>query len=132
MTGRLYRTWYTRKLARETPDTYYVFGDNMEHRGMGGQAAAIRGEPNAVGIPTKWAPRMQDSAFFTGDDFDRGNVKKEIDDALDKIKVLLETGHDVVLPPAKIGAGLARLNLYAPNIFSYINDAIEKLEEEYK
>ncbi len=46
----------TRAEVRANPDRYYVFGDNMTGTGYGGQAAQMRGEVNAVGVPTKWRP----------------------------------------------------------------------------
>ena len=46
----------TREYVRANPDKIFLFGDNLEQRGLGGQAAAMRGEPNAVGIPTKKRP----------------------------------------------------------------------------
>ncbi|KKL05458.1 hypothetical protein LCGC14_2605850, partial [marine sediment metagenome] len=53
-----YRDHITRQMLRDEPDTLFVFGDNMQRRGLGGQAFAMRGEPNAVGIPTKIFPSM--------------------------------------------------------------------------
>jgi hypothetical protein len=42
----------TRATARRYTDALFAFGDNLARTGRGGQAAALRGEPNAVGIPT--------------------------------------------------------------------------------
>jgi hypothetical protein len=53
----IFQEWITRKDLRENPDKRYVFGDNVERRGYGGQAKEMRGEPNAIGVVTKWAPR---------------------------------------------------------------------------
>lgn len=43
----------SRAYVRANRDKLFLFGDNLERRGFGGQAAAMRAEPNAVGIPTK-------------------------------------------------------------------------------
>ena len=65
MTGTItFQERITRADLRANPDTLYVFGDNMRRRGMGGQAAEMRGEPNAVGIPTKWRPSRTEWDFF--------------------------------------------------------------------
>ena len=55
-------------VRRQWGTTVFVFGDNMERCGFGGQAAAMRGEPNAVGVPTKWAPGSAPADFFCDDD----------------------------------------------------------------
>jgi hypothetical protein len=48
--------WLTRKDLRRRPDIIFLFRDNLEQRGFGGQAKAMRGEPNAIGIPTDKKP----------------------------------------------------------------------------
>ncbi|MEC7290450.1 MAG: hypothetical protein VXW22_10215, partial [Pseudomonadota bacterium] len=45
-----------RQDLRANPGTIYVFGDNTERVGLGGQAKEMRGEPNARGIATLWSP----------------------------------------------------------------------------
>jgi len=55
------------ELLRENPNKFYLFGDNLEGKGKGGQAI-VRDEPNAIGIPTKKAPRRDESAYFTDDE----------------------------------------------------------------
>lgn len=62
------RKHITREMLRAEPDTLFVFGDNMKERGFGGQAKEMRGEPNAVGIPTKWEPTNADRSFFINND----------------------------------------------------------------
>jgi hypothetical protein len=60
----------TRASCRANPDKTFLFGDNAIHAGFGGQAAKeMRGEPNAIGIPTKFYPNMRDDSFFTDKDF---------------------------------------------------------------
>ena len=54
----------SRAYVRANRDKLFLFGDNLERRGFGGQAAAMRGEPNAVGIPTKKKPSYAGDAFF--------------------------------------------------------------------
>lgn len=60
-----FRTFIHREDLQGEPETLFVFGDNMMRKGLGGQAAAMRGEPNAVGIPTKELPSMANNAFLS-------------------------------------------------------------------
>ena len=57
--------WITRDDLKRNPEHLFAFGDNMARRGLGGQAKEMRGEPNAVGVPTKWEPTMYPSGFFS-------------------------------------------------------------------
>lgn len=112
---------YTRDEIRANPACLYVFGDNMERRGFGGQAAEARGEPNAVGVPTKWRPAMTPDAFFTDADFD--DATEEIKLAFDKMVDWLWEGGDVVWPADGVGTGRARLGQTAPTIAAFIDGA---------
>ena len=69
----------TRKYVRANPDKIFLFGDILLGRGYGGQAAAMRCEPNAIGIPTKKMPTHQTDAFFTDAEFEEN--KAAIDSA---------------------------------------------------
>lgn len=73
----------TREMVRANRDKLFLFGDNLERRGYGGQAAAMRGEPNAIGIPTKKTPTNKAGAFFTDLEFDQN--KDAIDAAFAEI-----------------------------------------------
>jgi hypothetical protein len=110
----------------DNQDTLYVFGDNMVRRGFGGQAREMRGEPNAVGIPTKWAPTMMDSDMFR--DADLPKIKPTLDAELDRLRDHLKKGGTVVIPSGGIGTGLANLKVNAPAIFWYINENLRALE----
>lgn len=115
-----------RKMLQEAPDTLFVFGDNMVGYGLGGQAKEMRGEPNAVGIPTKLLPDMNECSFFRDQDFDRAKVK--IDAAFMRLFVYAANGGDIVWPDAGIGTGLAELAKRAPRIWEYIEEAQYALE----
>ena len=104
-------------LLRDNPDKYYLFGDNLEGWGKKGQAV-IRGEPNAIGIPTKVAPKRDVDSYFTDDNFEMN--KQFIDDAFAKIPV----GSTVVVPKAGLGTGLAQLDKRAPKTFAYLQSQI--------
>lgn len=123
-----YEKFITRKLMQENPNTLYVFGDNMVERGMGGQAKEMRGEPNAVGIPTKFLPSYEDKAFFNDDDLFR--VKTKIDAQVLKLFLHASEGGEIVWPSDGIGTGLADLKNKAPAIWKLIESyriALERL-----
>ena len=68
---------------RAEPDKIFLFGDNLKQAGYGGQAKEMRGEENAVGIPSKKAPSNSPTSFFTDKEFDAN--KKAIDEADQKL-----------------------------------------------
>jgi hypothetical protein len=102
-----------------------VFGDNVAKRGYGGQAKAMRGEPNAVGVPTKWNPDTNNDSYFSDDDFKE--IKPLIDEAFKKLKLLKAQGYDIVIPADGLGTGLAELPKRAPLIHDYIKRKISGL-----
>ena len=119
-----YRKHITRKDLQNEPDKVFVFGDNLQRRGLGGQAREMRGEPNAVGIPTKKAPSMAESSFFTDKDYEmfRQHVKPNVD-------FLLAFDGTIVWPQDGIGTGLAQLPERASKIWEYIENLRIMLEE---
>lgn len=118
-----YRKFITRQMLRNEPDTLFVFGDNAQRRGLGGQAKEMRGEPNAVGIPTKIYPSMHKAAFFSDDDFDfiRPILNMEFE------RLRYHAGA-IVWPEDGIGTGLADLPTRAPKIWRYIEAGRRALE----
>jgi hypothetical protein len=109
---------YTDADVKANPNTIYVFGDNTKRTGTGGQAQ-IRNNPNAMGIATKLAPSMEESAFMT--DLDLASNKSVIDSDIAKIKA---TGKSIVLPKDGFGTGLAKLKEKAPQTFTYLNQRL--------
>ena len=91
----------------------FVYGDNLKRIGNAGQAI-IRGCENAVGLPTKRAPCMTESCFFT--DADLAVVIKAASSDIDTL--FLAAGHNVTIvwPKDGIGTGLAQLPQRAPKI----------------
>lgn len=116
----------TRAMLRAEPDTLFVFGDNIAGAGLGGQAKVMRGEPNAVGIPTKWLPSLSAVAFFTDADFE--HVKPKIEVQFRMLADHLRNGGKVVWPEDGIGTGLAELPARAPAIYALIQTWRELLE----
>lgn len=106
------------ELLRSNPDKIYVFGDNLLRRGTAGQAA-VRGEPNAFGIPTKRAPSMVASAFFS----DRPDEVQAVLQALRELYVLART-RTVVFPAAGLGTGLARMASSSPKAYQQMRSIL--------
>ncbi|TFZ54475.1 hypothetical protein E4V01_25170 [Methylorubrum sp. Q1] len=102
--GVRYEGRITRPMLQAERGTLFVFGDNLQRRGRGGQAAEMRGEPNAVGIPTKRAPSMDDSAFFTDADFD--DFRDAAAPAFALLRAHAEGGGAIVWPADGVGTGL--------------------------
>lgn len=110
--------WIVRQDLRERPEWFFVFGDNVQRRGLGGQAKEMRGEPNAIGVATKWSPSMSPSAFFD----DTVECHDIVNADLAKVKAKLDAGKVVIVPTDGIGTGLSRLPQVAPNLNRYIEN----------
>ena len=111
-----------RYYVKQHPDWIFLFGDNMLHKGLGGQAAEMRGEQNAIGIPTKKKPDMTEDSFFTDAEFEEN--KKVIDNAFDKIP----KEATVIIPMAGLGTGRAQLKERAPRTWEYLCHKIHELQ----
>lgn len=124
--------WYTRQQLQSQPDDLFAWGDNLARVGgknnpKSGQAFACRDEPNAVGIPTKRRPSMDDNAFFADSDFDR--VKPEIDSAFIRLANHLRAGGTVYWPADGVGTRRAQLATRSPRIWAYLERCRERLFE---
>lgn len=113
---------------RNNPHVLYLFGDNLTRKGMGGQAAEMRGEPNAFGIATKRSisHNFPDDYFFDSQVDVKGIIDKEFEHLVAMIK-----GQDwkiIVIPSEGIGTGLAKMPEYAPNMLKYVNEKLKELE----
>jgi hypothetical protein len=118
--------WYTPELLRENPRTLFVFGDNVEEWGKGGQAV-IRDEPNSFGIPTKISP----VEYFSEANW-RG-YKSIIDLKLEELQNLIELPDSVTpyntitFPIDFIGTGLAGLPTECPSLLFYLYHRVNLL-----
>lgn len=112
----IFQKIYRRDDARRNPDVFYVFGDNVRRKGMGGQAAEMRHEPNAVGVATKYSPYDcfgEEAAQIIAQ-------KRIIDIDMKPLFEALKAGKVVVWPADGIGTGLARLREAAPSTLEYL------------
>lgn len=109
--------FWTREQVEELADDYiFVFGDNLEEVGRGGQAV-IRGLPNAYGVPTKKSPTLFPEAFFTDDEYEANC--RAIRVALSKIPT-----NRPWVTHSEIGKGLAKLDRCAPLTYQYLVRAL--------
>jgi len=122
--------WITREIVRANPDKLFLFGDNFERRGMGGQAKEMRGEPNTKGIAVKFSPSMDESEFFSDSGY--GGNCGQIDLEFKRLRQMVEDGGytTIVIPLDGIGTGLAQLDRRAPKTFAYLQKRLAELEAE--
>ena len=130
--GRILRIkQITADMVRGMPDTLFVFDDNMRRVSPSRQVAALREEPNVIGLPTRWHPGSEPSAFFSDDHWQSNGIFQTISDAFDRIERALIEGRNVVLPANGFGVGSADLSRRAPAIHAFISDRILELETDY-
>lgn len=121
-----YQKFILRTDLQANPEDLYVFGDNVQRVGMGGQAAYMRGEPNAVGVATKWTPSGDPTAYFYDSQMDQ--VRSIwLSDTERLIQHLLEGGK-VIWPEDGIGTGLSAVPTYAPKIWEWMEQYRKDLE----
>jgi len=131
-----------REDIQSNPDILYVFGDNLERVGRGGQAKEMRGEPNSFGIATK---RLCDhgypECYFHDTQKDVIDILCTEFDRLER-KLQQSTKHSygqlgwlyirhwkgVVIPMDGLGTGLSKLQDYAPKALDYIETRINDLK----
>jgi hypothetical protein len=111
-----YQKFIRRQDLRNNRDRFYVFGDNMQRVGYGGQAREMRGEPNSIGVVTKWAPSNDSNAFFD----DMPDAFAQVGFDLARVDRILSEGKTVVVPEDGIGTGLAQLPRRAPKLDAFI------------
>ena len=117
---------YSRADLRANPDRLFAFGDNLERRGLGGQAREARGEANAVGIVTKRSPRMDPDAFLTDADLElMARLWREL---FGRLNDHLFAGGVVVWPADGVGTGRAELRTRAPALWRELRLFIVAME----
>jgi len=111
------------------PDLVYCFGDNDDRVGLGGQAAEMRGEHNALGIRTKKHPDNLPTSFYSDNDYDE--CVRKIDEDFAVVESLLVLDKVMVLPTEGFGTGLSALKEHAPKVLARIEKKIEDLVDQY-
>ena len=123
----IYQTRVDRLDLQNNPGVMYLFGDNDQRKGLGGQAAEMRGEPNAVGVRTKKTPSMGSEAFYDDNEWDQ-NTSKIIADLMPVVEHL-QNGGVVIIPVDGIGTGLSMMQSVCPKTFEYLQKAIKALTD---
>ena len=111
---------------REHKDWLFLFGDNLQRKGRGGQAREMRGEPNAVGIITKRLPTYDNDAFLRDSDFEWWSMVIEADFA--NLRAFLKLGGVLVIPEDGLGTGLADMPHACPKLFAHLQAKLQELE----
>lgn len=117
----------TRAEVRSNPKTLYLFGDNDQRKGLGGQAKEMRGEPNTVGVSTKKYPSNNESSFKTDNELE--NNKKIITEDINKVIAEWNTGKYNKVSVPQIGVGLAALPTRAPKTYAFLQQELNRLEQ---
>jgi hypothetical protein len=110
-----YLDWITRSDVQMKPEARFVFGDNWRREGFGGQAKSMRGEPNAIGVATKWSPDMGDMSFFSDGS---AHCETIVLADLGTIEHALSEGRTVYVPKDGLGTGLSQLPQRAPKLYA--------------
>lgn len=124
----LYQKMIMRQDILRNREALYIFGDNLDRKGFGGQAKEMRGEFNSFGIATKRAitHNYPNDYFFDSEEDVIPILVKEFDALHD---YLLRNNYSVIILPLDgIGTGLAKMPQYAPNALEYINFQLNQLE----
>ena len=117
----------TRDIVKDNPKKIFIFGDNDEKTGHGGQAKEMRGEINTIGIPTKKKPTMELDSFYSDEEFDVN--KKKINFAISQMLNKVKEGYDIVIPSNGIGTGLSQLNIKAPKTYQFLIASLNAVEK---
>ena len=114
---------FTRQMVRDNSHCVFVFGDNTERKGFGGQAV-IRGLPNTFGIVTKILPNITEESYMSDDNPEHLEFTKK--DLEDLNKLYIDTQVNLVFPADGIGTGLAMLPIKAPKTFKFLIEHLNK------
>jgi hypothetical protein len=109
-------------------DTLFIFGDNLERTGTGGQAI-IREQKNSLGFATKKAPGGAKEDYFTDEEY--GTNCKIIEEEIEKIKKYAKEHQykSVAFPFMGLGTGLSEMPIRCPQTFFYL---CTRLQQEFK
>lgn len=112
------KEWYTKEQIQEDRNILFLFGDNAERTGRGGQAKFCRAEPNCVGVITKAKADHNEHSYLT-DHYLMINIMNITRD-FGRIINHLQKGGTVIFPADGIGTGLAELEVRAPQTFMFV------------
>lgn len=113
--------------CRANPDVLFVYGDNDARIGYGGQAKAMRDEPNSIGVRVKNYPDNEEGSFWSDDNLEENCIK--MDEDLIPVREHLRNGGIVVLPLDGIGTGRAKMAERCPITFQVLTYMLDHLDE---
>ena len=113
----------TQEFLDSNPDSYFVFGDNLERWGHGG-AAKLRDHPHAIGFITKKFPDNKDSSFYKPEEYSLVFFEE-----LKKLEKIITKRPDKKFYISQLGGGLAnKFRIWE----SLIRDNLVRSLEKYK
>lgn len=109
---------YTPAMVKNDPHKLFIFGDNLDRQGIGGQAI-IRGFYNTYGIPTKRRPSMSNTAFFS----DKEEEFEAICNSIHDLYIIYRSKvfHSFVFPEDGLGTGFSDMPSHSPKIYAAMN-----------
>lgn len=122
----VWKGFWTVEDVLQRPRWLFIFGDNDEQQGCGGQAV-IRHCKNVVGVPTKRSPGWHDEDFYTDDDYEAQCEK--IQSAITRVIERSAEYDRVVFPGGGLGTGLADLARRAPRTMDFLNEQVLRLRD---
>jgi len=104
----LYQDFHiSKQFLDNNPNSYFIFGDNLERRGYGG-AAALRDHPHAFGFITKKFPDRRDTSYYHVEEY-----KEVFFEELYKLAKIVEKRPEKTFYISQLGGGLAnRYNIW--------------------
>ena len=104
------------------PNSYFVFGDNIERRGYGG-AAKLRDHPHSIGFITKKFPDNRCTSFYHKEEYEEVFFEE-----LNKLKTIIDKRPEKTFYISQLGGGLANRYLIWENL---IKDNLIKTLSKY-
>ena len=118
----LFQSRIYRADLRANPSVLYVFGDNPQRVGFGGQAGEMRGEQNAVSVATCSLTEPYSDANATAQ-------CALIDADMAPLFAALRASEIVIFPLDGIGTGIADLASLSPKTWAHLQHRIEELKQ---
>ena len=118
------RKWFSLKEVADNPKNLYIFGDNYQRIGSGGQAI-IRPAKNTAGIITKINPGRSLNTDYFKDEFIVTNTSL-IEKDIKKILELSKYYENIILPYDGFGSGLSKLPELAPKTYIGLGELLKK------
>ena len=117
---------FSREHCRTNPTTLFIFGDNLQRYGEGGQAI-IRRQTNTIGLATKKKPENSEESYFTDIEYEENC--KIIEEDIQRIKEYSKDYKSVAFAQFGLGTGLSDMPRKCPKTFCYLTI---RLIEEFK